>query len=86
MHISGYENSNSTELHIDFNECLIQNHLHAYQTYEIIAIIFYCGCLAIFLFVAMFACKLSIFYPNQCVKQKSQLAFRELNLIYWFIG
>lgn len=27
----------------NFNECLIQNHLHAYLAHEIIAIIFYCG-------------------------------------------
>lgn len=58
---------------IDFNECLIQNHLHAYQTYEIIAIIFYCGfqsyIIILFAIVCagMFACELNIFQPNQWI-------------------
>lgn len=39
-----------------FNECLIQNHFHAYRAYEIIAIIFYCGLKTIFLLVCGNVC------------------------------
>ena len=40
----------------EFNECLIQNHLHAYRAYGIIAIIFYCSSKIIFLFVGLWKC------------------------------
>lgn len=82
----------NTKRERDFNECLIQNHLHAYRAHGIIAIIFYCGSKN-YIFVLAYGnvcvCTIkaiSTFYSLYHATAIPIKSIQMLNLIYWFIG